>query len=122
MPEELNMKICYYYYDKRLGVLEKTKDGYVYNSDIANEQYFRDKMMLKYSDRKYGLWHSTNRKSKMLFPEMMNVIRSCRRADIVERAQINPKDSLWDRLVKLSKLNWFPKGFYVQQFSEDEKV
>ena len=114
------MKICYCYRRKQLGVLEKIEDGYVYNSDIANEQYFRDKMMLV--PREYGLWNSVNRKSKTLFPEMMDVVHSCSREDIVRRAQINHEDTPWERLVKLSSLKWLTQGFYVQQLLEDEEV
>ena len=114
------MKICYMYGKKKLGVLEKTEDGYVYNSDLANEQYFRDRMILTYSCKSYSLWHSANRKSRALFPEMMNVVRSCWRADILEHAKINPNDTPWERLVKLSQLKWYPNNhFYVQQFVED---
>ncbi|MCL2072657.1 MAG: hypothetical protein FWH18_01950 [Marinilabiliaceae bacterium] len=95
--------------------MEKTENGYIYNSDIANEQYLLDKHILTRSD--YGLWNSINKKSKTLFPDFEDIIMSCSRSDILYRANICSSDSKWDKLVKLSALKWFTPNAYVNQIT-----
>ena len=110
------MRIGYYYRGYLLGALEKTENGYIYNSDIANEQYLLDKHILTRSE--YGLWNSINKESQTLFPEFEYIIMSCsRRRDILDRANICSTDSKWDKLVKLSARNWNTPNAYVNQIT-----
>ena len=95
-----------------LGVLKKNQDGYSYTSYIENEQ--QTKIMDLLEAYGYSLRGSFNRQNCKLFPEFRGIINSCSRADIQERAKISPQDSMWDKLVKLSQLNWFTPNFYVQ--------
>ena len=97
-----------------MGELEKTDDGYyVYTSNAENEELLLVQGFL--SLHGYNLWGSQGRKSKELFQEFKRFVAQAKRADIVKRAGINPEDSEWERLVKLSKLSFFPTGFYVQK-------
>ena len=104
------MKLYYFFCDTPLGFLTKTEKGYAYTSNIDNEQKFRDHTAVSCE---YSLWGSLNRESRELFPEMERILRECSRKDIQERAGISPQDSKWDRLVKLSRLSFYPAGFYV---------
>jgi len=114
-----DVKLTYFYGNVPLGVLEKTEGGYVYTSYTANEEMLQMRGHLYYSE--YGLWHSYKRESKKLFPDMENVIDACSRSDIQERAGICPEDSRWKKLVKLSRLKFFPSGFYVQPTKDMEE-
>jgi len=114
-----NMKLTYYYCSIPFGVLEKTKSGYSYTSYTANEQILLTQGLLDYSE--YGLWNSSKRESKTLFPDMVQVITECSRRDILERAGIRPQDSRWEKLVKLARLKFFPRGFYVQPTGDMEE-
>ena len=125
------MKIYYYYGTTVLGFVEKTENGYMYTSNIPNEQKLKSKWLITESD--YKLFDSFERESEELFPEFkklipgddpdeydpmtyyQNAYYSRRiRPDIIDRAKINFGNSEWEMLVKMSKLNWFPSGFYVQ--------
>ena len=103
--------MLYFYFNSTvLGFIEKTEQGYLYTSIAPNEQRYR----YDYSFRNdYSLFDSINRESDVLFPEFKRFLFS-RRSDTLERAKIDATDSEWIKLVKLSKLNWFPSGFYVQ--------
>jgi len=111
-------KIILYYRRIPLGALERTENGYMYSSDFENEQKVKNIGLLTYSE--YSLWNSTKRESKKLFPEFLEIINKCSRADIVEMASITSQDSMWDKLVKLSRLEYFTPNFYVQQTEENE--
>ena len=105
------MTLCYSGHP--LGILEKTDNGYRYSSNIEIEQDLKDRGVLMHSE--YSLWYSVKRENKKLFPEFVTIINNCRRQDIMEQAGIIPQDSMWGKLVKLSRLSWFPQGFYVRQ-------
>ena len=99
-----------------MGILEKVENGYKYMSNVENEQMLLDKGLLAYYE--YNLWFSYNRESKVLFADFKKFLAEVKRKDILERAGITPEDSKWETLVKLSKLKWFPSGFYVQMLEE----
>ena len=107
------LKIGYYYRSILLGVLEKTENGFIYTSNIANEQYSVDKGILTFSE--YGLWNSYKRESKTLFSDFVDLLKSCSRIDILETAKISSTDSRWEILAKLSRLEWGTSSFYVGQ-------
>jgi len=110
-----NMKLTLFYCDLQMGVLEKTEKGYVYNSNIENEERMIDLIESKLlPDSVYSLWYSYNRVSKELFIEFQRIVSKAKRRDIVERAEITSNDTLWEKLVKLSELRYYPTGFYVQ--------
>jgi len=112
------MRITLYFYKTPMGVLERNEKGYVYTSYIENEQMLRERRLM--SDSEYSLWGSYKRGSKLLFPEFERIIEQCSRQDIVQNAEINSDDSKWDKLIKLSRLQWYPRGFYVQQTTDME--
>ena len=95
-----------------MGVIEKLENGYAYTSNIRNEQKLAEGYIL--TSVNYNLFGSNKKESRVLFPEFKALVENLR-ADILERAEINPDDSEWERLVKLSKSPAFSSGFYVQQ-------
>jgi len=101
-----------------MGVLERTERGYMFSSNLENEQKIKDVGILTSHD--YSLWHSIKRENKKLFPEFVQIINNCRRADIIKAASITPQDSMWDKLVKLSRLSWYTPNFYVQPAEDFE--
>ena len=109
------MKLSFYYCDTKLGDLEKTEKGYMYTSNIAGEQKLKNQGAV--TDSEYSLWNSFKREKKILFPEFEHIIYRCRREDIMEMAGIDPNDSRWGKLVKLSSLN-FLSGFHLKQSNE----
>jgi len=110
------MKLKYFYCTHELGILEKVEDGYRYTSNVSNEQMMLQRRL--YFRCEYDLWDSNKRTSEELFPAFQKIVADANREDIVKRAGITPDDSDWEKLVKLSKLKYFPSGFYVQ-FSEE---
>jgi hypothetical protein len=104
------MKISLCFRQLQIGVLERTSDGYSYTSNRANEQEIRELL----GTFEYKLWDSKNRLSKILFPEFERILKSCSREDIVKRARLNTDDTKWNKLVKLSRLNWLTPNLYVQ--------
>ena len=112
-------KLTFFYCDTPLGFLEKTENGYSYTSYIENEQMLKDKQFL--FDFEYDLWYSSNRNSRELFTDIENFLEDFSRADIQERAEINPQDSVWEKLIKFASLNIFPSGFYLQQTKNIEE-
>ena len=112
------MRIYYYYCSTVLGFVEKTEDGYMYTSNIPNERELKKNLLI--TESRYTLFDSFERESKELFPEFKEFCRSMR-DDILCRAKINSGDSEWDMLVKLSKLKWYPSGFYVQDKLNETK-
>ena len=115
-----NLKIGLYYRGCQFGFLEKTENGYSYTSNIRTEERYRPSQVFPQAD--YSLWGSFKRGSKTLFAEFKYILYSCcRREDIVGRARIEQNDSDWEKLVKLSKLDWFTPSFNVQQINEDEQ-
>jgi len=110
-------KLKYMYCEREMGILEKVENGYRYTSNVANEQALLEEGLLAYSE--YSLWFSHNRESQKLFVDFTKFLEETSRRDILERAGITPEDSKWEKLVKLSKLMWFPRGFYVQILEED---
>ena len=94
-------------------ILRKIKNDYVYTSYIENEQILKDKRVLLSSE--YNLWCSLNSISNKLFNEIENILKDFSRKHIQESAGINPQDSVWNKLIKISELNVFPSGFYLQQ-------
>ena len=106
------MRIYYYYCSTVLGFVEKTEDGYKYTSNIPNEQNLKRNLLV--TESRYTLFDSFERECKELFPEFKDFIRSMR-PDIINRAKINSGDSEWEMLVKLSKLKYYPSGFYVHE-------
>lgn len=109
------MQLHYYFCDVPLGVLTKTEKGFADTSNIANEQKLRDHIVVSCE---YNLWGCLNRESRELFPEMERFLIKCSRKDIQEMAGISPQDSKWDKLVKLSRLRFYPSGFYTDIQSE----
>jgi len=106
------MNLFLYFANACLGVLKKTTDGYVYNSKTANECHLMEYRNLEYM---YKLANSIERKSEHLFPEFIEMVRELRK-DILESAGIKSQDSYWTKLVKLSRLKWYPGAyFYVKQ-------
>ena len=99
-----------------VGFLRRTADGYQYTSYTDNEDLLRE--LLIASD--YGLWRSFKRQSGKLFPEFKEILDSCSRKDIISSAGINETDSMWEKLVKLSRLSFFTPNFYVGQTPESE--
>ena len=114
----MSNKVTLCYRGLVLGVLEKTDCGYMYSSHYDNEQKARDSGLLTKSE--YSLWYSKKRESKKLFPEFVEIINSCRRADIMELAYITTKDSTWEKIVKLSQLDWHTTNFYLQPFDSQD--
>jgi len=112
-------KVGYFYCKTPLGILERTENGYVYNSNISNEQSLKDEQILTSSE--YDLWNSLNRESPELFPDIVKVIEAFSREDILKRAKVTSCDSIWEKLVKIAQLKVFPTGFNLQQ-SDDEIV
>jgi len=106
--ETIRITLCFR--DLSLGILERTPSGYRYTSNIDNEQAARE-LLMAYD---YTLWGAVGRESKALFPEFEHILRACRREDIVEIAGITERDTMWERLVKLSQLQWGTPNFYVQ--------
>jgi hypothetical protein len=116
----MRMQLTLFYRGIPLGVVERTENGYRYTSYTENEQEPLKRRWFTQSD--YNLWGSFKREKPMLFSEFEKIISDCRRSDILEAAEINPKDSLWDKLVKLSHLNWHQSNnFYVQQTGDMEE-
>jgi len=113
-----NIKVTLYFRFIPLGFLEKTENGYVYTSYIENEQQTQIMQLLKVYD--YSLWSSFKRTKRKLFPEFERIVRECSRADIIKSAGIDSQDSMWDKLVKLSRLSWFTPNLYVQQTGDIE--
>jgi len=101
----------------KMGVLEKTDKGYVYNSNLEGEQKARD--IGYFLRHEYNLWYSVRRRSKDLFSVFVEIIDDCGNAYLV-KDHINPKASMWDKLVTISQFEWFPKDFYVQQYGIKE--
>ena len=112
MPSDT--KITLHFRRIPLGVLERTENGYMYTSYPENEQTIHE-LLLAYG---YKLWHSFKRENRMLFPEFEHIIKNCRRKDILEFAGITDRDSRWDKLEKLSRLEWFTSDLYVQQTTD----
>jgi len=112
------MKISLFYCGMELGWLEKTEKGFSYTSNIEVEQEIREERIR--IETQYKLWSSIEREEKNLFLEFEHILMACRRSDIVQDAGIDSNDSRWDKLVKLSKLRWFPQGFYVQQCKQED--
>ena len=110
-----------------MGILEKTDAGYSYTSDVANEQYLKDKWLIDESN--YGLFKSHKRESETLFIDFERLLWNVR-PDCLDKANIsfaysdNDKvykpylnhaivtDPSWEALIKLSFLPTFPSGFY----------
>jgi hypothetical protein len=113
-----NIKLTLYFRRIPLGVLEKIENEYIYTSYIENEQ--QTQLMQLLTTYEYSLWGSSKRKTRKLFSEFEEIIIRCSRADILEYASINPQDSAWDKLIKLSRLQWFTPNFYVQQTKDIE--
>jgi hypothetical protein len=111
------MRLTLFYRRVPLGVLEKNENGYAYTSYIENEETTRGFL----HDYQYGLRGSFKRESRKPFPVFEEILENCSRKDIQERANINPKDSKWEKLVKYSQLNWFTPNFYVQQTGDTEE-
>ena len=103
-----------------MGELEQTEKGYVYNSNIENEQMLINSKLLAHS--MYSLWYSYNRVSKELFIDFQRILSKAKRRDIVERAEITSTDTDWEKLVKLSELMYYPSGFYVQSEYKNEQT
>ncbi|MCL1894655.1 MAG: hypothetical protein FWG02_10580 [Holophagaceae bacterium] len=121
------VRLTLYYRDTPMGFVEKIGKEYSYTSYLENEQIVRNTLLFSISGitreyKEYNLWGSKNRKSKTLFPVMVRFLERCRRADIQERANIDPKDSMWEKLVKFSGLKFHPQnGFYLTRTKSSEK-
>ena len=111
-----NSTITLFFRRLPLGELQKTEKGYSYTSNSANEQELRD-LLLAYG---YNLWSSSARESAALFPVFMEIIASCSRKDIMQSAAIDPDDSPWQKLIKLSRQKWLTSGFYVEHVDESK--
>jgi hypothetical protein len=107
------------YCSHEMGILEKVENGYKYTSNAENEQMLLEKGFLDHSE--YSLWFSYGRENKVLFADFDEFLAEVQRRDILERAGITPADSRWEKLVKLSKLTWYPRGFYVQVLEGETK-
>ena len=110
-------KLTLYFRRVPLGFLERTEGGYQYTSYIDNEQILSD--LLFASD--YTLFGSYQREKKELSPEFTEILTRCSRKDIRESAGIDDRDSMWEQLVKLSRLSFLTPNFYVQQTSDIEE-
>lgn len=123
------MELNFYYGTTLLGIIEKIENVYIYTSNIRNEQILKNKMHL--SKTEYDLFDSCKRESEALFVEFKrllwnNLPDTLERAnisftysenDLVYKPYINTTkvtEPPWEALVKLSKLKWFPSGFYVK--------
>ena len=108
------MKLSLYYANTKLGDLEKTENGYIYSSNISNEEELKINGVITNSE--YSLWYSSKREEKTLFPEFERILEKCsKREDILQLAEIDPNDSEWEQLVKLSGLNWFQSSLCLRQ-------
>ena len=105
------------YCTHEMGILEKVENGYKYTSNVENEQMLLEKGFIEHSE--YSLWSSCGRENNVLFADFDEFLAEVQRKDILERAGITSEDSRWEKLVKLSKLTWFPRGFYVQVLEEE---
>ena len=120
------MKLYFYYRFTVLGYVEKTDAGYLYTSNIRNEQKLKDSMHLR--ENNYNLFDSCKRESEVLFTEFKRIIPykeldvngqlvpfregGCRRGcRIKDAAGIDEEDSDWEKLVKISKIKPCPSGF-----------
>jgi len=105
-------QLTYYSFGTPLGILEKSNIGYIYTSYTGNEHYYREyKRPAHFS---YELWNS-DKKGLLLLPyDIYEFLNNCKREDIVAKAKIEPNDSEWERMVKLSKLNVMEGRFYVK--------
>ena len=112
-----NTKLTLYFRRMPLGFLEKTEEGYQYTSYADNEQILRDLL----SAHDYRLWGSFKKEKKELFPEFEGILARCLREDIQKDAGIVPQDSLWEKLVKLSRLDYLTPNLYVQQAPVPER-
>ena len=119
MTKENLEQLRLWYCSRQMGMLERTKQGYKYTSNTESEQQLLRQGALDRSE--YDLWGSKERESKALFEDFEKILEETSRKDILERAGINSNDSQWDRLVKLARLKYFPRGFYVQ-LEEKEKA
>jgi hypothetical protein len=113
-----DIKLKYFYCTLPVGILTKTRKGFSYSSNIEAEQDLLRKKLLSYTE--YGLWDSKNREADDLFTDF-NLLVAELRKDIITRANIFPQDSNWEKLVKLSDLDFFPSGFYVQRVCDNTK-
>ena len=104
-------KLTLFFHRMPLGVLEKTENGYRYTSYADNEQELRDLLIA----HDYTLFGSFKREKKELFPEFKEILKSCSREDIRKDAGIDPHDSMWEKLVKLSILDFLTPNLYVQR-------
>jgi hypothetical protein len=113
------LKLTLLYRRIPLGVLEHNENGYAYTSYIENEQIAAGNLLL---GPEYGLCGSFKRGSRKLFPVFEGILTKCsKREDILRRANIAPKESRWEKLVKLSQLQWFTPNYYVQQTGDTEE-
>jgi len=118
-PLAMKEKISFEYRNISLGILEKSSNGYVYNSNIPNEQKVRESKVFPQSD--YSLWNSFQKTSKELFQDIQDVLESFSREDIAQRAGIKNQDSTWEKLVKISKLKTLTPNFYLKELKEQQE-
>ena len=116
-----NIKLNFYWRGYRLGQIEKTKNGYIYTSNIKNEQRYEMEICSTYK-----LFGSNERESAELFPEFKKTIEGIETAlprilvkdapkyqygsemdalikVALEKWNISPDDSEWDKLVKFAQ-------------------
>ena len=112
-------KLTYFSFGTPMGILSKANIGYIYTSYVGNEIYYKDYKNVAHIS--YELWNY-NEKSFFNFPfDIREFLSNCKRKDIVEDARIEPCDSDWDRLVKLSKLNFGDSRFYLKPTKDIEE-
>ena len=106
-----DIKLTLFFRRMPLGVLERTEKSYRYTSYLDNEQTLRELLIA----HDYTLFGSFKREKKELFPEFKEILTNCSREDIQKNAGIDLQDSMWEKLVKLSRLNYLTPNLYVQQ-------
>jgi len=100
--------LCFYFHGHCIGLLKRAKTGYTYLSNVDLEH----QLWANLSKADYTLWNSEYRYSKRLPREFVRLIQE---HELIEEAQIQPEDSDWEILIKISFLDHPSLNFYVQQ-------
>lgn len=104
------IKFCFKEFELGFLSFDKKTNEFVYNSLLENERN-ADK---KYQGLEfYYLKNSVNRRSKTLFKQFDEFAGCLNRPDIIRLAELEEKDSLFEKLEKLAKLNIVESDYFI---------
>ena len=115
------MKMIYRFFDIPLGVLEKREDGFIYNSFPEGEKYVRE-TVCDWMLEPYTWFNSVDLEIKELPDSIVEWVMDCtrpERPDLVKSFKILETDSIWERLVKITKGNLNPIDFNLVAYKEE---